>query len=421
MPTTFQQRERHEPLITVEEAQRRVIGLVGRLSEETVPLEQAGGRVLAADVAASRDVPAHDNSAMDGYAVLASDVATAAPESPVTLRVVDDIPAGRFSSTTITSGTAARIMTGAPAPEGADAVVQVELTDAGTATVTINAPVARGANIRRRGEDLRSGMVAIAAGTLLRAGEIGVLATLQHRHVHVAARPRVAILATGSELLGLDEALDRAGVVNSNSYSLAELVRECGGVPYVAPIIPDEAAATRRAIEGALAHDVVVTTGGVSAGAYDFVKDALDDLGAQPHVSKIAMKPGKPVVVSTLRDRIVFGLPGNPVSCMVAFTLFVAPALRRMGGRSDIFPPLVRTRLTEAVSAKGDRRVYQRVRVEAQSGELVSAPMRAQGSGVSSSMLGANGFVITEPGSAYEAGEMIDTLLIGEVALGKGA
>lgn len=414
---TFQKRERNETPISVEEAQRRVLALAQLSATESVALESAGGRVLREQITSDRDVPAADNSAMDGYAVIAADLDGAAADTPVTLRVIEDVRAGSIGALRVSRGFATRIMTGAPLPEGADAVVPVELTDAGNESVRINGIVGVGANIRRRGEDLRAESLVIASGTLLRAAEIGVLATLQTKSVVVAKKARVAIIATGDELVGLREDLRDGAVVNSNSYSLAELVRESGAEPWIAPIVRDDLPSTRQAIEQSLEYDVTITTGGVSAGAFDFVKDALDALGATTHVSKVAMKPGKPVVVSTIGERLVFGLPGNPVSCMVTFTLFVAPALRKMSGRHDLFPPVVRTRLLAPLPMKGDRRAYQRVHVTASKGQLESEPMQRQGSGVSSSMLRANGYAITEPGASLATGDLVDTLLIGEVAL----
>ncbi len=414
MATTFQRPRSGEGMIEVEEAQRRVLAEVPLLDVEEVPLAEVLGRVLREDVAAPTDVPQRDNSAMDGYAVRAEDVAKA----PVSLRVIEDLPAGTVATKRVESGTAIRIMTGALLPEGADAVVQVELTDAGSEIVRIDEAVPRGANVRRRGEDMRAGTVVLRDGTPIRAGELGVLASVQQRVVRVGRRPEIAIFSTGDEVIDIDAPRVLGKVVNSNAYALAALVREAGALPRMLPIVPDRAEATVAAIESALTSDFVVSSGGVSAGAFDFVKDALDSLGAETKFWQVAMKPGKPVVLSRLRERLYFGLPGNPVSCMVSFLLFVAPSIRKaMGQRGAILPPTANVRLAAPIRTKGDRRTYFRVRVVAADGALVAHPAPAQGSGVLTSMIGANGLAILERGATRaEAGSIVPAVLIGPVA-----
>lgn len=400
-------------MLPVPEAQRRVLDLVAVLEAERVALHEAHGRVLREDVAAPFDLPPSDNSAMDGYAVRAEDVASA----PATLRVLGDIRAGSVPSQRVERGTAMRIMTGAFVPEGADAVVQVEWTDGGAELVRIEKSVTAGANIRRRGEDLRSGETVLRSGAVIRAGELGVLASMQRAHVLVSRRPRAAVLSTGDELIDLDGVLEPGKIVNSNGWSLAALVRETGAEAVPFGIVRDDRDATIAALERALDADFVITSGGVSVGAFDYVKDALDALGATTDFWQVAMRPGKPVVVSTLRDRVVFGLPGNPVSCMVAFHLFVAPALRKaMGMTRSLFAPEVNARITAPLKPANDRRVYYRARVVAEEGALVAHPMRAQGSGVLTSMIEANGLVIVEPGANAAAGDVLRVALIGAVA-----
>lgn len=409
MAQTFQQPRAGDRMLSVEEAQERVLAEVEVLEAEEVALEEAHGRVLREDVAAPFDVPEGDNSAMDGYAVRAVDTARA----PASLRVIDDVPAGRVSSRRVEPGTAIRIMTGGLVPAGADAVAQVEITDGGSGTVQVFQPVAAGANVRRRGEDMHAGDVVLRAGLPLRAAEIGVLAGVQKTRVLAGRRPTVAILSTGDELVEIDRPRTPGKVVNSNAWSLAALVREAGAVPRPMGVVPDERAATIAAIERALECDFVLSSGGVSVGAFDFVKDALDALGAETRFWRVAMKPGKPVVLSRLRGRVYFGLPGNPVSSMVAFLLFVGPSLRKAMGQTDgLLPPVVLTRLAAPLASRGDRRTYLRVRVEPRAGELVSTPMRAQGSGVSTSMVAANGLAYLEAGvMEAAAGEMVPTVL----------
>ncbi|HEY2828788.1 MAG TPA: gephyrin-like molybdotransferase Glp [Thermoanaerobaculia bacterium] len=398
-----------EPPLAVEEAQQRVLELVTPLGAERVALHDSVGRVLAENVVAAFDLPDRDNSAMDGYAVIAED-------TPGTLTVIEDIPAGSVPQRRVERGTAARIMTGALVPEGANAIAQVEITDAGSETVRINQTVAPGTHVRRRGDDMHAGDTVIARGTRIAAAEIGVLASLQHATVNVARMPSIAILATGDEIVDLDAPRRAGAIVNSNSFVLAALARDAGAEPQRRGIVADTLDATVAALRSALDCDFIITSGGVSAGAYDFVKDAFAELGAETRVWRVAMKPGKPVVVSRLPGgQVAFGLPGNPVSCTVAFILFVAPAIRQaMGQTRDLFPPVVSIRMDAPLRSAGDRRSYLRVRVVARDGELVATPMKAQGSHVSTSMLGANGLAIVERGiTRIEAGERAPVLLIG--------
>jgi molybdopterin molybdotransferase len=362
------------------------------LDAEEVALVDAQGRVLREDVAAPYDLPRGDNSAMDGYALRAD-------ETPGSLRVIDDIAAGDIPRLRVEAGTAARIMTGALIPEGADAVAQVEITDAGREIVNINERIERGTNIRRRGDDMRAGDVILRPGATIRAAEIGVLASVGKTRVRVGRQPSIAILATGDEIVDIGTVPNAGQVTNSNSYALAVLAREAGAIPHIRAIVPDDRDATIAAIESALDCDFIVSSGGVSAGAYDFVKDALDALGAETKFWKVAMKPGKPVVLSRVRERLYFGLPGNPVSSMVAFILFVAPSIRKASGSDNLFAPVVRMRVAAPLRSKGDRRTYLRVRVVARDGELIAQPMPSQGSHVSTSMLGANGLAILEAGT----------------------
>jgi len=410
---TFQTARGDDRLLPVEEAQRRVLEEVRLVDAEEVLLVDAHGRVLREDVLAPFDVPAADNSAMDGYAVRSEDIAGA----PVSLRVIEDLPAGRVAAERVEPGMAIRIMTGALMPAGADCVANVEVTDAGAEIVRVLQPLRAGTNVRRRAEDMAAGDTVLANGTIIGAGELGVLAGVQKARVQVARRPAVAILSTGDEIIGIDEPRAAGKVVNSNAYALAALVSDAGGIARVQGIVRDTREATIAAIESALDCDVIISSGGVSAGAYDFVKDALDALGAETKFWRIAMKPGKPVVLSTLRGRLYFGLPGNPVSCMVSFLLFVAPSLRKVMGQSgNVLPPIVKTRTVAAMRSTGDRRTYHRVRVVAESGGLVAHPMRAQGSGVSTSMVQANGLAIVEAGvTSVERDAMIDTVLFGPI------
>ena len=408
--TTFQPPRAGERMISVEEAQERVLAEVTLLGTEKVVFTDALGRVLREDIIAPANVPQADNTAMDGYAVRADDIAN----PPVRLKVTEDLPAGTVASKRVEPGTAIRIMTGALIPEGADTVAHVEITDAGSDLVTVKQSLKRGTNLRRRGEDMHVGDVVLHDGTPIGAAEVGVLAGVQRSVVRVSRRPTIAIISTGDEIVEVDQPREFGKVVNSNSYSIAALAREVGAEPRMMGIVADTLQATIGAIESALESDFIISSGGVSVGAYDFVKDALDALGAETKFWQIAMKPGKPVVLSRLRGRLYFGLPGNPVSCMVSFLLFIAPALRKaMGQKSAVLPPIVTARLMGPLRSRGDRRNYLRVRVIARHGELLAYPMTVQGSGVSTSMVQANGFAVVEMGiTNVNKGDTIATVLV---------
>ncbi|MFL6245063.1 MAG: gephyrin-like molybdotransferase Glp [Thermoanaerobaculia bacterium] len=397
-------------MLSVEEAQAKVMAEIGIGPAEPVPLDDALGRVLREDVIATHDMPPADNSAMDGYAVRAADLG----DVPVRLPVIDDIPAGHPSARALEPGTAMRIMTGAFVPEGADTVVQVELTDGATDVVTITKALSRGANIRRRGEDMRAGAVVIRGGVRIGPAEIAMLAAVQKTTVQVGRRPTVAILSTGDELVDAGEPLTPGKIVNTNGPLLAALVRQAGAIPRPLGIVRDTREATIAALESALESDFVLSSGGVSVGAYDFVKEALDALGAETKFWRVAMKPGKPVVLSRWRDRVIFGLPGNPVSCLVSFHLFAAPALRKAMGQTDaLYPMTVHARLEAPLKSIGDRRVYFRVHVAARDGELHARPLASQGSGSLTSMIGANGLAIVESGvTSVDSGATLPVLLL---------
>ena len=405
---------RDPALLTVDEAVATILAQVRPIATETISLPEALGRVLREDVIAPYDLPATDNSAMDGYAVRASDTDGA----PVRLEVRGDLAAGGSSGTRVEPATALRIMTGAPLPPGADAIAPVEITDGGSAFVTVERTVRSGANVRRRGEDMKAGDLVVAAGSRLGAGELAVLAAARVVRPVVAMRPNVNIIATGDELASIDDAAAPDRIVDSNSYALEALAREAGAVARRAPAARDTLDATIAAIEAALDADFIVTTGGVSVGAYDFVKEALERLGARTHFWRVAMRPGKPVLFATLRDRLVFGLPGNPVSSMVAFTIFVAPAIRAALGQTfGQTAPIVRMKTSVRMKGADDRRAYLRVRVVARGGELVAEPMRSQGSHIATSMVGANGLAIVEAGTGdVEAGDIVPVMLIGPVS-----
>lgn len=334
-------------MISVREALERVLQDLPRVGGEQVPLATARGRVLAAGVRALRDVPPFRNSAMDGYAVRSADVATAAPTMPVSLRVLETIGAGAVATQPVVPGTAIRIMTGAPMPAGADAVVRVEDTVEAADGVAVRAAVGAGSNVREPGEDLRAGEPVLEAGRLLRPADIGLLASLGLSMLRVARRPRVAILSTGDELVDVGESLGPGQIVNSNAYTLAAAVEEAGAEPVHLGIVRDRPALIRDAFADAMSADVVLSTGGVSVGSFDYVRTILAELGYAERFWKVAQKPGKPLTFGRCGRTPVFGLPGNPVSSLVCFYLYVVPALRTMMG-------CARVHLASAVATLGE-------------------------------------------------------------------
>jgi len=410
-----------DPILTPEEAQQTILDHIRPLGLERVPLPAARGRILAEDVPAHYDIPPCDNSAMDGYAVRHADIAGAAANIPVSLEMIEDIPAGRVGDKEVGPGQASRIMTGAPVPRGADTVIRVEYTRADRPRIgdriEILEPEPRGANIRYRGEDMSAGSPVLAAGVECGPGEIGTLATLQRALVSVHRRPTIAILSTGDELVDVDRPLEPGKIVNSNSHSLAALAETHGGVPTVLPIARDTEADIRRAVETALAADFVVSSGGVSVGEYDYVKKVLDDLGARTVFWRVAMKPGKPLFFCILRDKPYFGVPGNPVSSMMSFLQFVRPAIRKASGHpaDDLLLPTARAVIDGPLYNRGDRRQYLRTRLRFADGQLCASTPSKQGSHMLTSMLDVNGFIILEAEQRNAPADEVDVQIVGRI------
>ncbi|MGF1515189.1 MAG: gephyrin-like molybdotransferase Glp, partial [Elainellaceae cyanobacterium] len=330
---------------------------------ETLALWDVQGRVLAETVTSQVDIPHWDNSAMDGYAVRYADVQGAGEASPKTLKVVEEIPAGHQPQKAIAAGQAARIFTGGMLPEGADTIVIQENAQRQENQVSVVSAPAPEAFVRHRGAFHRAGEPLLTPGVVLGAPDIAVLATAQRPQVQVYRRPRVAILSTGNELVTPDQPLQPGQIVDSNQYALAALVRHAGAEPVPLGIVPDEPALLKRAIAQAIDQaDVVLSSGGVSVGEYDYVDRILVELGAQIHIRAVAVKPGKPLTVATVDNdsrTLYFGLPGNPVSSLVSFWRFVQPALRKLGGRSAGWgPTFLPATTTQELRAGGQRETY---------------------------------------------------------------
>ncbi|MCD6485988.1 MAG: molybdopterin molybdotransferase MoeA [Syntrophobacterales bacterium] len=381
-------------MITVKEALNHILSSISSLGFEKVDILSALGRIIGEDVYAPRNIPPRDNSAMDGYALKSKDITGAGPDNPVILNVIEDIPAGYTPQKTVGSGEAARIMTGAPVPEGADAVVMVEETKSDDAGVRIYAEAAEGQNIRYAGEDVRDGDLVIRAGTLLRPAETGMLSALGCSFVRVYQKPMVALIATGDELIGIDGAGSPGKIVNSNSYSLAAQVMECGGIPLQIGIAKDNRDDLTAKFRDALRADIIVSSAGVSVGDYDFVKDVMEDIGIKIEFWQVAERPGKPMTFGTREGKPVFGLPGNPVSSMITFEQYVRPAILKMTGHKDIFRKIIRAKLAEDIKKKKGLRYFIRGRVRNQGESVIVETTGEQGSGILKSMVLANCIII---------------------------
>jgi molybdopterin molybdotransferase len=395
--------------MSADDALARILDGVPTLPAVETPLLDALGLVLAEDVAADRDVPPFRNSAMDGYAVRGDDVASA----PVELRVIGEVAAGDFPEGEVRPGEAMRIMTGAPMPEGADTVVRVEDTDNATDVVTITAATPKGMAIRQAGEDLKKGERVVASGTVLRAAEIGLLASVGRARIRVRKRPRVAVFSTGDEIVELDAPLGRGQIRDSNRYTLASAIRAAGAEPWVRGIVSDSHDALRAALREAAAADAIVTSGGVSVGDHDHMKPVLAELGTIDFWA-IAIRPGRPLAFGELKDgerRVpIFGLPGNAVSALVTFEIFVRPALLRMQGRQNVARPHAKARLLEPVEKPEFLRVFARGVHDPDTGTVrLTGP---QGSGILRSMSLANCLIDLPVGpSRIEKGEVVDVIL----------
>jgi molybdopterin molybdotransferase len=393
-----------------------ILSVVRPLSPLDVQLLDAHGCVLAEDVVAPWPLPQFDNSAMDGYAVRAEDLRDASDDTPVELPVVVDIAAGETQLNAIGPGLAARIMTGAPMPAGADAVVPVEQTDGGTVRVRVSLAPASGRHLRRIGEDVEAGDTVLTAGTFLGAAQIGLLAAVGKERVRVRPRPRVVVISTGRELVEPGLPLELGQITDSNSFLLTTAAREAGAVAFRVPPVPDDEGALLGRIEDQLVRaDVVVTSGGVSAGAYDVVKQVLSELGTVTF-EKVAMQPGMPQGFGTVGEEAtpIFTLPGNPVSAFVSFEVFVRPAIRKMLGVSRLHRPSVKAVLQSTLRSPEGKRQFARARWSpAPDGSYLVTPLAGQASHMLADLANANALIVVpEQMTEVEAGQVVDTVLL---------
>lgn len=419
-------------MISVEQALEKILAYVDILEEEEKPILDCMGQVLAEDIYSDIDVPPLDNSAMDGYAVQSRDTRNASSESPRFLSVIGMVAAGSISEREVEPGTAIRIMTGAPIPKSADSVVKFEDTDELLrressidrqipTEIGILCQAKAGLNIRRAGEDITKGSLVLSKGVVIRPSEVGVLASLGHSKVMVIRRPVMAILATGDELVDINQPLSPGKIYNSNTYSVAALVLRYGGIPKILGIALDSEDSLVAKLRQGLEADMLITTGGVSKGDYDVVKDILAKEGEITFWT-VRMKPGKPLAFGTIRGgskagvvRNIphLGLPGNPVSSMVTFELFVRPSILKMMGKKNLAKPTVEAVLENSIVNNDGRRVLARAVVRERNGKYFAQLTGPQGSGILTSMSSANGLVIVpEDKEKVEAGDVVQVMML---------
>lgn len=401
--------------LKLEIAQQILLNAVSVMSKEQVPLAECWQRVLAETVVADTDFPPFDRSPLDGYAVIPADVAAATNEKPVVLRQIDNVPAGSIARETVVPGTACRIMTGAPIPPGASGVVRLEDTASAAGLVEIFDGRGIGQNICRRGEEVAAGEEVISVGTVIRAGVMGMLAVLGKDKPLVFRKPRVALLATGSELIPVSEPLVPGKIRNSNSYMLSGQVYEAGAEPIVLEDACDDVDQIVQRIEEAPECDVYLTTGGASVGDYDLMRQVFDKMGISVMFDRVSMKPGMPVLAGTLGGKVYLGLSGNPASASNAFEQLVRPLLLKMSGRVHWWRPQVKAVLTTAFT-KGTgvkRFVWSRCWQEGR--EYLVEPLGLQGNGMLKSVLAANALiVIPADRPSLASGTEVDVLLLTE-------
>jgi molybdopterin molybdotransferase len=413
-------------VISVDQALKKVLENIDVLEAEERPILDCLGQVLAEDVFSAINIPPLDNSAMDGYAVRSADTRGTSHKSPRILRVVDTVAAGAVARSRLEPGTAIRIMTGAPIPEGADGVVRFEDTDEserqGIPTeIGVLIEVAPGDEIRRAGEDIAAGSLVLKQGTALRASEIGVLASLGCGKVKVIRRPVVAILATGDEIVDITQPLSGGKIYNSNSYSLMALAQHYDAIPKILGIASDSEDSLLSKLSSGREADILITSGGVSLGDYDVVREVLAKEG-EIVFWRVREKPGKPLVFGMVKGRNkvgeaksipFFGLAGNPVSAMINFELFVRPAILKMMGRKNLSKPTVSAVVEDAIENTDGRRVFTRVMVEKRGGRYFARLTGPQGSGILTSMVLANGLAIVpedEPG--VKPGDLVEVMML---------
>jgi molybdopterin molybdotransferase len=407
-------------MISVEEALDKILANIRVLDTEKKPILDSLGQVLAEDVYSGIDIPPMDTSEMDGYAVNAADTRGSSKELPHILKVIDTVPAGTMPKHSVTPKTAIRIMTGAPIPKGADSVVKFEDTDENErgkdGKIGIIREVQVGEKIRIAGEDISEGSLVLSSGTVIKPAHVGVLASLGKESVLVIRRPKIAIIATGNELVEVGKSLPSGKLYNSNSYSVAAEVLQYGGIPWILGIALDREDSLVNKIHQGLTADMLITTGGVSKGDYDLVKDILAKEG-QITFSTVRMRPGKPIAFGTFpsgRTNIPhLGLPGNPVSTMVTFEMFARPCILKMMGKTHYDKPTIQAIIGDRIENEDGRRLFTRAVVEKRDGHYFARTTGPQGSHILTSMSLANGLVIVPEDKPFvKPGENVKVIML---------
>ncbi len=400
-------------MISVEDALNQILEVIVPLGREKVSILDSIGRVIGEDIYANRNIPPKDNSAMDGYAVRWEDTRGASISRPVILKVIEDIPAGTIPRKNIASGESSRIMTGAPIPDGANAIVRVEDTEKDGQRVKVFVKAKEGQDIRHAGEDVTEGELVISQGDVIRPAEIGMLAALGRSFVSVYQRPLIAVVATGDELVDIDENPTSWQIISSNSYSIAAQIIDCGAISLQIGIAKDNRDDLVSKFTAALRADIIVSSGGVSVGDYDLVKDVMNEVGNEMKFWQVAMRPGKPLAFGSMGGIPVFGLPGNPVSSMVSFEQFVRPSILKMMGHKNLIRRIVKATLKDDITKKKGARHFIRARVNYENGRYFASTTGEQGSGILKSMVMANGLIILpEYATSVKKGEEVSIQLI---------
>jgi molybdopterin molybdotransferase len=381
-------------MISVEKALKTILVNFRPLGLEKINILEARKRVIGEDIFAPHNIPSADNSAMDGYAVRHIDTKGATQDKPLQLKIIEDIPAGKVALKKIKKGEAARIMTGAVIPEGADSVIRQEDTKKNGKTVVIYTSAEKGTNIRFAGEDVQKGELVVNKGSALRPADIGMLAALGKAFISVYQKPRVAIMSTGDELVDIETDPPLGKIINSNSYSLAAQVLECGGIPIMLGISKDKKIDLQKKFKTALHADVIISSGGVSVGDFDFVKNVMGEIGNAMHFWQVAMRPGKPLAFGAIEGVPLFGLPGNPVSAMVSFEQFVRPSLLKMQGHKKIFRQTAKAVCDQEVQKSAGFKHFIRAVVKKEKDQYIASTTGAQGSGILKSMVIANALIV---------------------------
>ncbi|PKN17400.1 MAG: hypothetical protein CVU71_16650 [Deltaproteobacteria bacterium HGW-Deltaproteobacteria-6] len=405
-------------MIAVEKALKTILTGCRPLGLEKVDILNARGRVIGEDIDAPHNIPSAANSAKDGYAVRAGDTKGVKAGKPLKLKVIETIYAGAVPRKTVKSGQAARIMTGALIPRGADAVVRREDAIESAETVLIKIAASPGLEVRFPGEDVKKDERVIAAGSVLRPGHIGMLAALGKSFVSVYQKPRVAILSTGDELVDIEIDPPSGKIVNSNSYALAAQILDCGGIPIMLGIGRDQKEELVEKFQIARKADVILSSGGVSVGDYDFVKDVMGDIGNAMHFWQVAMRPGKPLAYGAIDGVPLFGLPGNPVSVMVSFEQFVRPFLLKMQGHARIFRQTFAAESAQDIKKSAGIKHFIRAVVQKEKGRYIARITGRQGSGILKSMVAANAFIVLDENVfAVKKGEKVVLQLLDDTLI----